>query len=69
MVIAQREFEEETGLKSTGPFTPLKPIQLGLGAMAGPGDVVGAAEAAGGANVCGAGAGGAAGVADAGGAG
>ena len=24
---AQREFEEETGLKPTGPFIPLKPIQ------------------------------------------
>ena len=27
LVTAQREFEEETGLKPTGPFIPLKPIQ------------------------------------------
>jgi predicted NUDIX family NTP pyrophosphohydrolase len=27
VVAAQREFEEETGIKPTGPFTPLKPIQ------------------------------------------
>lgn len=27
LLTAQREFEEETGLKPTGPFTPLKPIQ------------------------------------------
>jgi predicted NUDIX family NTP pyrophosphohydrolase len=26
-VTAQREFEEETGLKPTGPFIPLQPIQ------------------------------------------
>jgi predicted NUDIX family NTP pyrophosphohydrolase len=26
-VTAQREFEEETGIKPTGPFIPLKPIQ------------------------------------------
>jgi predicted NUDIX family NTP pyrophosphohydrolase len=24
---AQREFEEETGLKATGPFVPLKPVK------------------------------------------
>jgi predicted NUDIX family NTP pyrophosphohydrolase len=27
LLTAQREFEEETGLKPTGPFIPLKPIQ------------------------------------------
>ena len=27
LVTAQREFEEETGVKPTGPFIPLKPIQ------------------------------------------
>jgi len=27
LVTAQREFEEETGLKPTGPFVPLQPIQ------------------------------------------
>jgi predicted NUDIX family NTP pyrophosphohydrolase len=27
LVTARREFEEETGLKATGPFIPLKPIQ------------------------------------------
>ena len=27
LVTAQREFEEETGLKPKGPFIPLKPIQ------------------------------------------
>ena len=27
LVTAQREFEEETGLKPAGPFIPLKPIQ------------------------------------------
>jgi predicted NUDIX family NTP pyrophosphohydrolase len=27
LVTAQREFEEETGLKPVGPFTPLKPIK------------------------------------------
>ena len=27
LVTAQREFEEETGVKPTGPFLPLKPIQ------------------------------------------
>jgi predicted NUDIX family NTP pyrophosphohydrolase len=27
LVTAQREFEEETGLKPTGPFIPLNPIQ------------------------------------------
>ena len=27
LVTAQRDFEEETGLKPTGPFIPLKPIQ------------------------------------------
>ena len=27
LVTAQREFEEETGLKPRGPFRPLKPIQ------------------------------------------
>ena len=27
LVTAQREFEEETGVKSHGPFTPLEPIQ------------------------------------------
>ena len=27
LVTAQREFEEETGIKSTGPFVPLRPIQ------------------------------------------
>ncbi len=27
LITAQREFEEETGLKPTGPFIPLKPIQ------------------------------------------
>ena len=27
LVTAQREFEEETSLKPTGPFIPLKPIQ------------------------------------------
>ena len=26
-ITAQREFEEETGVKPTGPFLPLKPIQ------------------------------------------
>ncbi len=26
LVTAQREFEEETGVKSVGPFIPLKPI-------------------------------------------
>jgi predicted NUDIX family NTP pyrophosphohydrolase len=26
LVTAQREFEEETGIKPTGPFIPLKPI-------------------------------------------
>src|SRR5271166_3363109 len=27
LVTAQREFEEETGVEPTGPFTPLKPIK------------------------------------------
>ena len=27
LVAAQREFEEETGIKPSGPFIPLKPIQ------------------------------------------
>jgi predicted NUDIX family NTP pyrophosphohydrolase len=27
LITAQREFEEETGLKPTGPFLPLKPIK------------------------------------------
>lgn len=27
LLTAQREFEEETGLKPVGPFTPLKPIK------------------------------------------
>jgi predicted NUDIX family NTP pyrophosphohydrolase len=27
LLTAQREFEEETGLRPTGPFVPLKPIQ------------------------------------------
>jgi predicted NUDIX family NTP pyrophosphohydrolase len=27
LLTAQREFEEETGLKPTGPFLPLRPIQ------------------------------------------
>jgi len=27
LVTAQREFEEETGIKPTGPFLPLQPIQ------------------------------------------
>jgi predicted NUDIX family NTP pyrophosphohydrolase len=27
LLTAQREFEEETGLKPTGPFTPLNPIK------------------------------------------
>jgi predicted NUDIX family NTP pyrophosphohydrolase len=27
LVTAQREFEEETGVKPTGPFMPLKPVK------------------------------------------
>jgi predicted NUDIX family NTP pyrophosphohydrolase len=27
LVTAQREFKEETGIKATGPFVPLKPIK------------------------------------------